>query len=155
MSLKYDPITDFFTWPTHWKESISPHFYTFEFESHDPACAIQTIRGDLIHKLELCRTEYETLLKEKSPDARPSISPTSGYRTVWDMLRLKEQGYEVATGVSQHELGAAVDVMAEDIPMLLTVCEKHFDAIGVGSHFLHVDLRSDKKRRWYYNQRKM
>jgi uncharacterized protein YcbK (DUF882 family) len=56
--------------------------------------------------------------------------------------------------VSQHELGNAVDIVPKDQKdvqgKFLEICSEEFDAIGLSPKFLHVDLRTGKKRRWNY-----
>lgn len=143
MALTYDPITDFYTWPTHFKDSITPHFGTYEFHSNDPACKTQRIRGELLERLERVRTAIGA-----------TIMVRSGFRTAEDQERLKRLGYETSKGISQHELGAAADICADDMETLLRECEKEFMAIGVAKSFIHVDLRDDKIRRWDYGSHK-
>lgn len=54
---------------------------------------------------------------------------------------------------SSHTRGEAADLTAGDLDRLYALCEKHFKAVGdarSGKRFIHVDLRSDKVRRWNY-----
>ncbi len=126
--------------------NLSPHFNATEFDCPCTVCLDTTIDKDLVTKLEA--------LREK---AGP-LKINSGYRcsNYQDELRLR--GYETSNGPSQHELGRAADVCGADTGYTGTALETWareagFRAVGVGSLWVHVDLRDDKDRRWEYAKR--
>jgi hypothetical protein len=46
----------------------------------------------------------------------------------------------------------AADLSSGNLNMLYDLCQKNFLCVGDGRDkgFVHVDMRFDKKRRWYY-----
>lgn len=78
----------------------------------------------------------------------------SGYRCKKKQQQLREQGYETAVGVSQHELGNAADLACSPMGMinLKAAANLEFSALGEAKTFIHVDTRKDKMRRWTYGQ---
>lgn len=139
--LKYDPVTDMFSWPSNCLDHLSDHFAAKEFNSKDPMCKVHMIRGDLVRRLEEVRIALDK-----------SIYISSAYRTKEDQERLAKSGRETAKGISQHCLGAAADIYCSDMDALLEEVKKHFKAIGVAKTFIHVDLREDKERLWFYTK---
>lgn len=119
---------------------ITSNFSKTEFECQCGKCDKQMISDILISKLESVRLEF----------CQP-IHINSAYRCHDHQITISKS-FETAKGVSQHELGNAVDIQVtpETSPILLPILEKYFDAIGIAKNFIHVDLRSDKKRRWNY-----
>lgn len=89
----------------------------------------------LIDKLDALRAELGMPIKI-----------TSGYRC--------EEHNQTIGGVkySQHVLGKAADIASQDLDKLYELAQKYFKAVGDGRHkgFIHVDLRSEKIRRWTY-----
>jgi hypothetical protein len=65
-------------------------------------------------------------------------------------LDLASKGFETAKGISQHELGNASDLVADDMDALGKIAQDYFSAIGYSKRFIHVDLRADKERYWHY-----
>lgn len=86
------------------------------------------------------------------------IQITSGLRCQRYQDQLKARGYQTAVN-SPHvpgnygKHGIAVDIRCEPKPFaaLLSLVSQHFMAIGQGKGWIHVDLRTDKKRYWTYN----
>ena len=137
--LTYD--TEFFYWRRGDTTPLSLRFRCNEFDCHctNPSCTIGKVSKALINKLDKCREELE----------RP-IQIHSGYRCEARQQELAAQGYETAKGISQHTLGNAADVSADDMGGLLHLLRGEFQAIGVANTFVHVDLRDDRVRNWSY-----
>lgn len=117
-------------------------FHALEFQCNCGKCIAQKISKDLIDKLDVIREAFG------SP-----LFITSGYRCSEYQKVLRDRGVETSTGVSQHELGRAADIVITDpkrMVELRDLLSKHFMAIGEGRTFTHVDLRADKIRRWGY-----
>lgn len=124
---------------------LSLHFSVPEFPCPCPQCTETKIDSDLIDKLEALRSQTGPL----------RIDAGGGYRCSHYQTELRLRGYETAVGVSQHELGRAADVKSEDSRFTGAELENMarkagFMAVGVGKDWIHVDLRSDKERRWVY-----
>lgn len=120
---------------------ISKHFNSNEFS--DGMSEYTLIDLDLIDILEKIRE------KTKCP-----IKITSGYRSPEKQDDLRSKGYETASGISTHQVGAAVDIYTgkhtgEELEEIARSCG--VKAVGVGKSFIHIDLRSDKVRRWTYS----
>lgn len=134
----------------YWKKGeskpLSKHFNSAEFSCHctHPSCQTQIIDEDLLAKLDAVRDEL----------GEPVVI-TSGHRCDAYQADLRAQGYETAKGISQHELGKAADVHADPahMPQLIELTRKHFKARGIAHTFVHVDLRCDKEREWFYYKR--
>ena len=128
------------------KQSLSSHFLSTELQCQCKykSCVEQKISQDLLDKLEIVRNKYGKPLKI-----------TSAYRCEKHQAYLRKSGIQTAVNKSQHELGNAVDVrplgMSEDnMDELFELLETEFQAIGIAKNFYHVDVRSDKTRRWDY-----
>ena len=125
------------------KIPLTVHFSTQEFECKCGNCSIQSSNKDFIETLDKLRVDY----------GHP-IVVTSGNRCAAYQKKLGESGAQTAKGISQHELGNAADLAvpqdAKLRKLLLELCEKYFDAVGIAKSFIHVDGRRDKKRKWYY-----
>lgn len=134
------------TWIKGSQGQLSLHFSRREFECHCSYkdCTTQTIDAELIKKLE---TVHALMCKP--------ILITSGYRCSKHQKDLSANpAIETANGTSQHELGKAADITWPKFDSLLTnkhIVETEFKATGWGKHFVHVDLRLDKERRWSYS----
>lgn len=132
-------------WKKGENKQLSKNFTSSEFscQCKHKSCKDQKVSEHLIENLQKVRDEFGH-----------SIRVTSGYRCAAHQADLRAQGLETATGVSSHEKGEAADIRPADsfylINDLLTVCKKHFMAIGVARTFIHVDERRDKERRWGY-----
>lgn len=121
----------------HYKK-LSKYFSSKEFEnSTDKEFYIEQ---GLLDKLDLVREEL----------GEP-ITITSGYRSP------KHNAKVGGSPSSQHCLGKAADIRPskstkEKLDKLYLICEKYFEAVGDGRNrgFIHVDIRSGKKRRWNY-----
>lgn len=135
-----------YIWKKGEKFKLTPHFSTAEFVCHCnyEDCVDQKISKELVTKLEQIRNEV----------AQPLII-SSAYRCSKHQNKLREDGVNtvVAQKISQHELGKAVDAVPKDrknvLGSFLTICEKHFTAIGTSEQFLHLDLRKQYIR-WKY-----
>lgn len=123
---------------------LSDHFISDEFDCPCDKCVLTLIDLSLVSRLEQVRAILSA-----------PIRINSGYRCSNYQQELRLRGYETATGISQHELGQAADIMSE--PLVGLVLEKAartagFKAVGVGGTWVHVDVRSDKDRRWTYTR---
>lgn len=135
---------EYYTWKK--KEQLilpSEYFQSHEFECQcsNEDCADQKIAIDLVNKLTALRSAY----------GEP-IHITSGFRCHAHQLELTAKGCETANGISQHELGNASDIVGDNMHSLsiIILALNDFKAIGFSKRFIHIDLRSDKERRWYY-----
>jgi uncharacterized protein YcbK (DUF882 family) len=130
-----------------WKKGshdlLNPYFNQSEFQCqcHYPDCIEQKISEDLLKKLTQLRQEVDH-----------PIQITSGYRCHEHQWDLHLKGFETAKGISQHELGMASDIIVPDVPLHLVwiKAQNYFQAIGYSNRFIHLDLRADKQRHWYY-----
>jgi hypothetical protein len=134
---------DYYIWTKGENISLSPYFSTRELSCHChfPDCVKQKIHKNLIDKLSEIRKEI------KQP-----LVITSAYRCSKYQAFLRSSGVNtVVAKASQHELGNAADAVPADGKMegFEPICSKHFDSIGLASHFLHLDLRNGR-RRWNY-----
>lgn len=121
---------------------ISKYFNKSEFLCPCGNCKDFEIDAELLEKLDAMRELHGGPLKV-----------TSGYRCAAYQEQLKLRGYETATGVSQHTLGRAADVTDGVTPgyeLEDQARKAGFKAVGVGKNWVHVDLRSDKDRKWSY-----
>lgn len=125
------------TWNRGVIKPLSQNFSTKEFTCPCGICRDQRVSKALIDKLQRIR------------DVVGPITVTSGFRCALYQEALKKRGYKTAKK-SMHLEGQAADIVAADMDKLLEECEKEFQAIGIAKNFLHVDLRTDKKRRWAY-----
>lgn len=134
----------------HWDrgkgEQITDHFHALEFECQCGRCVGQRISVEIISRLELIRRDV---------GHRP-LRITEGFRcsSYQNYLRnaKKPDGtpkYKTSVGVSQHQLGNAVDFLSGGYVHLQHI-RPVFRAIGDGNTFFHVDLRDDKERYWIY-----
>lgn len=130
--------TAYHTWKRGQGGQITAHFGRTEFEC-PCGCPDQKIAVNLVAKLE----EVRAALGEP-------IRVTSGYRCRAYQEDLARRGYETAKGISQHELGNAADITTDAMASLQALVVKRFKAVGVARTFIHVDLREDTTRRWFY-----
>ena len=129
---------------------LGKYFNSSEFSCPCSSCLETKINAHLVEKLNAVREAFGF-----------PIRITSGYRCPDYQEGLKARGYETAVGVSQHELGNAVDLqpaanasgVSIGMENLRKILENYFAAIGEGRTFFHVDMRDDKTRRWSYNKR--
>lgn len=122
-------------------ERISDHFSVFEFDCPCNNCKETLVYPELVEKLEALRQKV----------GQP-ILVTSGFRCENHQRELEALGYETSPK-SQHLLGMAADISVLDwsgkaIEPLAEAVD--FRAVGVAPTWIHVDLRSDKVRRWNY-----
>ena len=127
-------------------QKLSEHFSSNEFDCPCDLCADTNIDEDLFTKLEAMRQSLACSLR---------IHPGGGYRCDQYQFSLTKRGFETSKGISQHQLGKAADISTglhsgEEL-------EKHakkagFRAIGVSANWIHVDVRNDKDRFWYYKK---
>lgn len=123
---------------------LNKYFSTREFSCKctNKECVDQKIDKELLEKL----TELRIAVNEP-------ITITSGYRCAAHQAAVEKSGVStVVAKHSQHELGKAVDLKTTRMPIkdVVTLAERIFKAIGIASTWCHVDLRSEKERRWYY-----
>jgi uncharacterized protein YcbK (DUF882 family) len=121
---------------------LSDHFVSDEFDCPCDKCVVTLIDLSLVERLEQVRAILSA-----------PIRINSGYRCASYQADLRARGYETATGISQHQLGKAADIMSEPLTGLeleRAARAAGFKAVGVGGTWAHVDLRDDKDRRWEY-----
>ncbi len=133
------------TYPKDSNAKLSDHFSLSEFRCPCSQCTSIILESDLVTKLEAIRIKL----------AKP-LRINSGYRCRNYQTELRLKGYETSIGPSQHELGRAADIMSEpvvgvDLEKVARACG--IRAVGVGSNWVHIDLRNDKDRRWEYVRR--
>lgn len=124
---------------------LSSHFKSSEFDCRCPQCTTTQVDSDLVGLLEKVRER-----------AGP-LKITSGYRCQHHQDELRAAGYETAAGISQHSLGRAADIAGSNTEYSGAQLEQFaraagFQAVGVGRSWVHVDLRSDRERRWTYQR---
>ena len=122
--------------------NLEPHFNTLEF-----ACPCDQCDETLID------VRLPPLLEKIREQANSPLTITSGYRCQHHQDQLTKMGLLTAKGVSTHTLGMAADIKIKGL--LGTQIEEiarsvGFKAVGVGSTWCHVDIRSDKIRSWIY-----
>lgn len=123
---------------------FNKYFKTNEFscQCKNKECVEQKVSKELISKL----TELRIALNEP-------LLITSGFRCAAHQKEVEASGVSTVVAVhSQHELGNAADLKPTRTPVkdLVTISAKIFKAIGIANTWVHLDLRSDKERRWYY-----
>ena len=128
----------FFIWKKGERVQLSKSFNSLELECKckNPDCVEQRISKKLVENAQKVRDEYGK-----------SITVTSGYRCP------KHNKAIGSIETSQHPKGEALDITGSDLDALYGACENHFQAVGDARHnkkFIHVDTRSDRKRRWNY-----
>ncbi len=126
---------------------LSQSFKATEFDCKcdSPDCTDTVIDSDLIGLLQVLRQAI-----------RLPITIHEGYRCHAYQKHLKEAGWETSIGVSQHELGRAVDIIASGMsgPKLeIAARAVGVQAVGVAATWIHMDLRIGKERRWFYTKR--
>lgn len=122
---------------------VSESFLSTEFDCRckRPDCQTTQIDADLLRRLEALRKSVHM-----------PVHVTSGFRCKAYQSALRDSGIQAAI-LSQHELGRAADIRVKGLTS--AVLREHaimvgFKAIGFAKTFIHVDLRSDKVRRWNY-----
>jgi hypothetical protein len=133
-------------WKKGTKLALSKHFDADEFDCscQHAECVWQHLSEELVDRLERVREEVNM-----------PLWINSACRCHQKQEDLKAAGYETAVGRSPHEMDEkapcrAADVRCADMAKLEAACKKHFMAVGTAKSFIHVDLRSDKVRRWGY-----
>ena len=134
----------YYVWNKNEVYPINKYFKTNEFscQCKNPECVEQKASIELITRL--------TTLREQ---VQEPITITSGFRCEKHQAEVEASGVStVVAKHSQHELGNAADIKPTrmQIDHFLQLSEKLFKAIGIAKTWLHVDLRDDKERRWYY-----
>jgi len=127
------------------KQQLSPFFHSVEFRCRctETDCDTTLVDPELLNRLDAMRK----ILKQ-------SIIILGAFRCAKHQQNLRGQGKQTAVGVSQHELGKAVDIMSigkttEELEKAAS--EAGFKSIGLARGWIHVDLRDDKDRRWKYS----
>lgn len=121
---------------------LSPNFNSNQFDCSCDQCKETLIDSDLITKGD----KLIEILGSK-------VKVNSAYRCEHKQEMLRLQGYETAKGVSQHQLGKAMDLgngVATGMELADAAAKAGFMAIGQAKRWIHVDLRTDAVRRWYY-----
>lgn len=124
---------------------LTPNFNVIEFECPCDTCKETLVNPDLVTKLEAMRKILGSKLRI-----------TSGYRCATYQQQLKIRGYETAKGISQHTRGNAVDVTNEvalGAELEEAARKAGFRAVGVAKTWVHLDMRDDMDRRWFYSKR--
>lgn len=143
-----DNAANFYWWKKGQVVGFSQNFSSYEFDCpcDSTSCKEQRLHVELVQKLQYLRDKLGYPLRINS-----------GYRCIKYQEKLRKKGYKTAKKTSQHSLGKAVDAgltgsknIEKRMKKFLAESEKLFKAIGIGSRFLHLDLRLGKKRRWYY-----
>lgn len=126
------------TWKKGQNIKLGKYFNSKEFENTTDTDYI--LEDKLIELLDKVREDF----------GKP-IRVTSGYRS--PEHNKKVGGHPNST----HTRGEAADISPlkftkEDLDTLYAICEKHFLAVGDGRKrgFIHIDIRSDRPRRWLY-----
>lgn len=132
----------YYVWPKGFRAPLGHFFLTSEFQClcTNVDCGEQRISVALVEKLEALRK-----------DVCAPIIVTSAFRCRKHQLHLHaslKSGHTARH--STHELGHAADIKTGNMERLDAVLPLHFKAIGIAPRFRHVDLRSDKERRWKY-----
>lgn len=123
---------------------LNQYFKTNEFscQCKNKECVQQKVSKEFLKRL----TELRESLNEP-------LTITSGFRCAAHQKEIEDSGQSTVVAVhSQHELGNAADIKPTRTPVkdMVTIAAKTFKAIGIASTWIHVDLRDDKIRRWYY-----
>ncbi len=123
---------------------LSPSFKLNEFDCscNRPECDETFVDSHLISLLQIVRDRLNQ-----------PLHITSGFRCAPHQEDLRAQHLETARGISTHELGLAADFKADGKTgeeLALVASMAGFRCIGVGPHWIHVDLRDDRDRRWNY-----
>ena len=121
---------------------LSNNFNSSLFDCHCDQCSTTLIDTDLINKAE----KLVLLLGTK-------VNINSAYRCAHKQQMLRIQGLETSKGISQHQLGKAMDIsngVATGMELAEAALLAGFKAIGQASNWVHVDLRDDVVRKWYY-----
>lgn len=135
----------YYLWNKDEDTQLSTHFSTTEYTCHctNVSCKQQKIAKAVISRNESIRNALGA-----------PVTIRSGYRCPAYQAMLAHMGLETAKGVSQHTLGNASDISAQDMSALLALCERFYTAIGVARSFIHVDTRAPHAdgtpRRWSY-----
>jgi uncharacterized protein YcbK (DUF882 family) len=121
---------------------LSTNFNSNEFDCPCSNCKHTLIDIRMVEQLEIMRSVLGT-----------KLVINSGFRCPDHQQELRLKGYETSIGPSTHELGQAADVtngVALGIELEEAAVKAGFKAIGVASHWVHVDMRGPKERRWKY-----
>ena len=122
--------------------SLSNNLNSSLFDCHCDQCTKTLIDSELVNKAE----KLILLLGTK-------ININSGYRCAHKQQMLRIQGLETSKGISQHQLGKAMDIsngVATGMELAEAAFLAGFKAIGQASNWIHVDLRDDLVRKWSY-----
>lgn len=136
----------YFKWEKGEHHQFGEYFNCSEFEDrYSPKNSPHKLNEILLLKLIEIRKLF----------GKPIII-TSGFRTQTTQDFLRKSGYETSIGISTHELGDAVDIAVkgnkDDFNYLYELCKKQFKSVGLASNFIHVDMREDKIRHWFYKK---
>lgn len=133
---------------------LSKNFSTNEFICHCnyTDCDEQTLSETLVDKIQKVRDNYGKGLRITSacrcPKKQAALRNDPNFKTAKNKST-HQMDYVDANG---NEGCIGLDVQPTDLndmPLLLTILEKHFKSIGLAKNFYHVDERPDF-RRWNY-----
>lgn len=112
---------------------LTPNFTKDEFMCR--CCGENEIKQEFVEKLQQLRDLYGK-----------RIRVTSGYRCVKNNQKVGGKPN------STHLQGIAADISGDDLNTLYKCAESIFLAVGDGRArgFIHVDGRTDRRRRWSY-----
>lgn len=132
------------TIPKQSSQQVSQFFHSVEFRCRcsNVDCTETKIDPLLLDRLDLLRKELNQ-----------AVTILGAFRCAKHQQALRAQGKQTAVGVSQHELGRAVDLMSEGKTtdeLEDAAVKAGFKSIGLARGWIHVDLRDDKERRWKY-----
>lgn len=120
---------------------VGRYFKAKEFDCKCFSCDHTLVSLPLVQALDQIRAQI---------GARVVIN--SAYRCKYYQSVLRERGYKTAKGLSQHELGCAVDIRSngmsgKDLEVFARMAG--IQSIGIGPDFIHIDMRPEFKR-WGY-----
>ena len=95
-------------------------------------------------------------MQELRNELGAQIHVTSGFRCKGKQADLSAAGYETAQN-SLHLLGMAADIRTgkhSGVEIESAARKVGFKAVGVAATWIHVDVRQDKERRWFYSKRR-
>lgn len=132
------------TYPKNAGVKLSEHFSSSEFDCRCtfPECSNTLIDSVLVQHLEKLRGL-----------CGGAVKVINGYRCQAYQDSLSDRGYNTSKGISQHVRGRGSDIAREGlrgVELRDLASLAGFLAIGTGLHFIHVDTRDDKVRRWDY-----
>jgi hypothetical protein len=127
-------------------DHVSSHFLGKEFDCPCSVCTMTFVHEELLEKLEKLREKLGCSI---------TIDKSGGYRCDYHQRELREKGFETAQGRSQHQDGRAADISTgrhSGLALEHAARAIGFKAVGVGTNWIHVDLRADRNYFWGYRR---